>query len=192
MTPTNPRAAEDGPPDQPPIDPSAVLAQNERWLRTVVYARLGQPDAVDEVLQEVALAVVRNRAPLRDPTKVAPWLYRLAVTQALLHRRKLGRQRRLVDRVAMRRGVSEEDAREADPLDWLLARERSRLVREALARLPRREAEMLLLKYSEDWSYQQIADHLGLTHAAVESRLHRARAKLRQELTVREVIETTR
>jgi RNA polymerase sigma-70 factor (ECF subfamily) len=46
---------------------------------------------------------------------------------------------------------------------------------------------MLLLKYTEDWSYQQIADHLGMTHDAVESRLHRARAKLRSELAAVQV-----
>lgn len=192
MTPSNPRAAADGGLDQPPIDWQAVLAQNERWLRTVVYARLRQADAVDEVLQEVSLAVVRGRAPLRDPTKVAPWLYRLAVTQTLLYRRKLGRHRRLIDRVAARRGVSEEDSREKDPLAWLLADERKRLVREALAALPRRDAEILLLKYSENWTYHQIAAHLGMTHGAVESRLHRARARLRDELASHELAEVTR
>lgn len=191
MKPTNTQVAEDGGPNQPPIDWQAVLAQNQRWLRTVIYARLGQADAVDEVLQEVALAVVRNSAPLRDPAKVAPWLYRLAVTQSLLYRRKLGRRRRLLDRVATRRGDSENDSREADPLEWLLAAERRQLVREALKRLPRRDAELLLLKYSENWSYHQIASHLGLTHGAVESRLHRARAKLREELAAHEAAEVT-
>jgi len=191
MTPMNTQVAEDGDPDQPPIDWQAVLAQNQRWLRTVVYARLGNADAVDEVLQEIALAVVKNSAPLRDTAKVAPWLYRLAVTQSLLYRRKLGRRRRLLDRVAVRRGNSEEDSREADPLEWLLAVERRQLVREALKRLPRRDAEILLLKYSESWSYHQIAAHLGLTHGAVESRLHRARAKLREELAAHEATEVT-
>ena len=37
--------------------------------------------------------------------------------------------------------------------------------------------------------YHQIADHLGISHAAVEARLHRARAKLRHELTALNVIE---
>ena len=48
--------------------------------------------------------------------------------------------------------------------------------------LPGREAEILLLKYSEDWTYRQIADHLGLTSSAVEARLHRARQRLRRKL----------
>ena len=39
------------------------------WLRTIVYARVGEPQAVDEVMQEVALAAVRQKAPIADPTK---------------------------------------------------------------------------------------------------------------------------
>ena len=49
--------------------------------------RLGEPQAIDEVMQDVSLAAVRQQAPLNDPEKVAPWLYRLAVRQTLLYRR---------------------------------------------------------------------------------------------------------
>ena len=46
--------------DTPPADGSAAvttvdwphaLVENDRWLRTVIYARVGEPQAVDEVLQ---------------------------------------------------------------------------------------------------------------------------------------------
>ncbi|MEX2118609.1 MAG: sigma-70 family RNA polymerase sigma factor [Pirellulales bacterium] len=165
-----------------PIDWRAALARHDRWLRTVVLARLGEPQAVDEVMQEVSLAAVEQRSPLADPAKVAPWLYRLAVTQALLYRRRLGRWRKLTDGYARRVRPSEADSRTSDPLDWLLADERRKLVRTALGRLARRDAEILLLKYTEDWSYHQIADHLGIGHSAVEARLYKARKRLRCEL----------
>ena len=74
------------------VDWQSVLAENDPWLQAVVFARLGNRDAVDEVMQEVALAAVRQSAPLKDPTKVAPWLYRLAIRQTLLYRRKAGRR----------------------------------------------------------------------------------------------------
>jgi RNA polymerase sigma-70 factor (ECF subfamily) len=51
-----------------------------------------------------------------------------------------------------------------------------------MARLPRRDADVLVLKYAEHWSYRQLAEHLGTTESAVEARLHRARARLREEL----------
>jgi RNA polymerase sigma-70 factor (ECF subfamily) len=177
----------------PSIDWQAALAQHDRWLRTIVLARLREPQAVEEVMQEVALATVRQSAPLADAAKVAPWLYRLAVRQALLYRRKCGRRRRLVGKYAeqvqhQERGLPAA----ADPLGWLLAEERRGLVRRALAALAPRDAEILLLKYTENWNYHQIAAHLGVTHAAVEARLHRARARLRQELAALDVVEVGR
>jgi RNA polymerase sigma-70 factor (ECF subfamily) len=166
------------------IDWRAALATHDRWLRTVVLARVKEWQAVDEVMQEVALAAVRQQAPINDPAKVAPWLYRLAVTQSLLYRRRCGRRRKLTDRFAERVRPTEHDTSQPDPFDWLVADERRRMVRTALAQLPGRDAEILLLKYAEDCSYHEIARRLGIGHAAVEARLHRARARMRLALAL--------
>lgn len=172
----------------PPLDWQTLLQQHGRWLRTVLVARSGEPQAADELMQEVALAAVAQRAPLRDPAKVAPWLYQLAVRQALMYRRKQGRRRKLELGYAEKKGP-EPSPVDHDPLGWLLARERQSLIRKAIEQLKPRDAEILLLKYTEDWSYQEIAAHLGLSHSAVESRLHRARHRLRQELQTLQVVE---
>ncbi len=163
------------------IDWSAELSRHARWLRTVIANRLGEPQAVDEVMQEVALAAVAERAPLNDATKAGPWLYRLAVWQSLMYRRRQGRRRKLLDRFRDYTGAGESQ-QEHDPFHWVVADERRVMVRQALARLAPRDAEILLLKYSEDWTYGQLAAHLGASHAAIETRLHRARGRLRQQL----------
>ena len=173
-----------------PVDWNVVLADCDRWLRTVVFSRLRDSHATDEVMQEVALAAVRQAAPLRDQSKAAPWLYRLAVRQVLLYRRKKGRQRKLTDRYVEREAAIGRT--DADPLDWLLADERRGLIRVALQNLSARDMEILLLKYTEDWSYHDIAQQLGASHSAVEARLHRARRRLRAELAALEVIEAAR
>jgi RNA polymerase sigma-70 factor (ECF subfamily) len=166
------------------IDWQAALVEHGRWLRTVLLARLGERSAVDEVLQEVAVATVEQGHRLRDSTKVAPWLYRVAVIASLQYRRRTGRGRKLLERFAERVPPAQTDTREPDPLDWLLAEEQRALVQRALAELPRRDAEILLLKYTENWSYRQLAEHLGLSTSAVEARLHRARQKMRRQLAV--------
>jgi RNA polymerase sigma factor (sigma-70 family) len=164
------------------IDWARELETHRRWLRTVIYARVRRVEAVDDVLQEVALAAVEQRAPLVDPSKAAAWLYRLAVTHSLLYRRRQGRERRRMERYVRTESEAAPDADEASPLAWLLADERSHIVRQALEQLPPRDREILLLKYTEDWSYRDLAVHLGLSHSAVESRLHRARQRLRDQL----------
>lgn len=176
----------------PLIDWAEVLPRHDRWLRTVVAARLGERQAVDEVLQEVGLTALSGPAP-RDPAAVAGWLYRVAIRKTLMHRRSLGRRRKHTDRYADRlrsAGPGDPGASPApDPLGWLLLDERTTLIRSAVGRLPPRDAEILLLKYNENWSCRDLADHLGQTEAAIESRLHRARRKLRQALTAAQVIE---
>jgi RNA polymerase sigma factor (sigma-70 family) len=160
---------------------TAALAANGHWLRTVLAARGVRRDALDEVLQEVAAEALRGAARLRDAEKLAPWLYRIAVTQSLLHRRRAGRRRTLVERYADG-GEAPCEAVDDDPLAWLLAEEQQQLVRRAIAALPSRDAEILLLKYTEDWSYRQLADHLGVSDSAIEARLHRARGRMRSAL----------
>lgn len=182
------RNARSGNGPAPALDWPKILAENEGWLRTVVFARLGEPQAVEEVMQEVALAAVRQKAPLLDPAKVKSWLYRLAVTQSLLYRRKQGRRRKLIDRYAQRNRPTEQDTREFDPLDWLLSEERHRQVRTVLKQLSPRDAEVLLLKYTEDWSYRELAARLDISESAVEARLHRARQRMRAALTAMDVM----
>lgn len=169
------------------LDWTAALAVHDRWLRTVVRARLGERQAVDEVMQEVALAAVAQKAPLIDSAKVAAWLYRLAIRQTLLYRRRCGRRHKLAGQYLRR--IEDDGFHAEDPLDWLLLDERRGLVRRALERLAARDAEILLLKYTENWSYRELAAHLGIAVAAVEARLHRARQRMRGALAETGVIE---
>ncbi len=162
------------------LDWGATLAEHERWLRRVVASRLGEPQAVDEVMQDVALAAVAQRSPLLNPARAAVWLYRLAVRHVLIYRRKSGRQRGLVHRYAARRALSNVDTAPS-PLAWLVNEERQKLVQDALRRLPPRDAEILVLKHAEGFTARELAERLGVAVATVETRLHRARHRLRIE-----------
>jgi RNA polymerase sigma-70 factor (ECF subfamily) len=169
------------------VDWSRALPRHERWLRLVILARVRERQAVDEVMQELALCVVRAKNVPADPDRLPAWLYRVAVRQALLYRRKHGRHMRLMDRYSARSAQPELLA--GDPLAWLLADERARLVREAISQLSPRDSEILLLRYASDWSSRQLADHLGVSMAAIEARLHRARQRMREILMSRSGIE---
>ncbi len=164
------------------IDWNVALSANETWLRSAIATQVGENAAVDEVFQDVALAATRQKAPIRDPRKVGAWLRRLATVYSLLYRRSLGRKKKLLQRYQDRVPLRETSGVDAEPLHWLLTEERRALVREATALLADEERRVLTLKYTEDRSYKEIAEEIGATVSAVQSKLHRARARLREKL----------
>jgi RNA polymerase sigma factor (sigma-70 family) len=163
----------------PAIDWGRCLAEHADWLRQVIRARTGEPQAVDEVWQQVSLAAIEQRSPLTDPGKVAPWLHRLAVILSARYRRQQGRGRKALAGALSR---ARDEASTGNVLAWVMRQERHELTRQALSRLAPRDAEMLTLKYGQRWSYRQIAQRLGITEKAVDARMQRARERLRQEL----------
>lgn len=190
--------AADATPFPLPAGPREALRMHGSWLRAVAIARLRGLEGADDVMQDVAMAAVRNWDTLRTAANAKPWLYRLTVRAALMHRRTLGRARKrikeAIDTYTARHGVSEAGASSrpgaadgggaggsaTDPLASLLASERCAHLRMAIARLPVKDMEMLLLKHVDDCSYQEIAQRLGVTAGVVQMRLFRARQKLRE------------
>ncbi len=172
------------------------LELHRSWLRTVISARVEDAATADDLLQETMMAALRNCEQLQEQAKLAPWLYRIAVRQVLLHRRTQGRQRKLVNGYAAALDqitrLPASSNGQANPQEWLLRQESQAQVRAALRALPRRDREVLLLKYEQDWNYQQISEHLGLTREAVKFRLLRARKRLRAWLTTQFGDETHR
>jgi RNA polymerase sigma factor (sigma-70 family) len=170
-------------------DPAEEFAQHQSWLRTVLMSRLDNREEADEVLQEVALAAANQSARGQPIQCVAPWLYRVALRQVLLLRRKQGRRRRLMTNVASHASVTDGCSPAHSPLDWMLSEERGEIVRAALALLGERDRQVLLLKYVDGLSYEDIGRALGVTASSVQSRLHRARKSLREQLLAAEVAD---
>src|SRR3954464_989928 len=94
-----------------PADPKEALRMHGSWLRAVAIAPLRGLGGAGDVMQDVAMAAVRNWETLRTAANAKPWLYRLTVRAALMHRRTLGRARKrikeAIDTYTAKHGVSE-------------------------------------------------------------------------------------
>ncbi len=156
------------------IDWTAELKQHGPWLRRVLSGRIGNRHEVDDLMQEIALAVFRQKCLPTDPLSVAPWLYRLAVRQAINFHRKMGQKSNAKPTADL-----DANSRESEPLEWMVSLEKSVAMRQAIDELPIRDREILMLKYTENWSYKQLAEHLGVKVKTVEYRLTKARQRLR-------------
>jgi RNA polymerase sigma factor (sigma-70 family) len=162
------------------------LAGLEGWLRQVIRARTGEPHSVEDVYQQLALVICQRVGQLRDSSRFAPWSHRIAVVLSARHVRAKGRERRRIQVVGNEATNQEAtQQRHYDPLAILLDRERQALVLQAMNHLPARDREMLVLKYEERLTYEDLASYLGITEKAVDRRLARARDRLRSELAKR-------
>lgn len=156
-----------------------VERHQERLLR-LCERMLSDPEEARDAAQEVLLKAFRNAGSYRPRGQVFTWLYRIAVNHCLnrLRRRKLARFLPFA-------GGAEEDAPVFDPPDGapdpaaaLAARRRWRATARALARLPASQRAVVVLARFEGLAYRQIAEVLGITEGAVESRLVRAMRNL--------------
>lgn len=136
---------------------------------------LGSREEAEDIAQETMLRLWR-KAPSwkRDGPTVSAWVYAVALTLC----RKAWRRR------GPPTSALEEDVADASPspVESAERRERARRLREALARLPQRQREVLVLFYDHGLSMNEIGETLGIGVHAVESLLARGRTRLRCEL----------
>ncbi len=168
------------------MTPQLLYLENESWLRTVVRSRISEPDAVEDIMQNIALALVRQRETLEDIRQMGAWLYQIAVKQVLMYRRTRGRRRRFEDRLAAGAAVDVSASEPLDPVQRVLTAEKQQHVRDAMAELDELDRQILMLKYSEGWTYRQLSEHMGVKEDTVEYRLTKARKKLRRLLAQRD------
>lgn len=169
---------------------TTLVERHQDRLVGLCFRWIGEREAARDAAQEIFLKVFRHAGRVEPRGQFFTWLYRIAVNHCLnqLRRRKIARFFSFQGRGGPRDGRDERrgDAElEFDPVDGapdaesaLLTRERWRRTRELLEQLPENQRVVLLLAKFEGLSGRQIAETLGITEGAVESRLVRAMRRL--------------
>lgn len=139
---------------------------------------LGDTAAAEDVVQDVFIRMWHKRRLPRTPDAALPYLRRAVVNQA----RSLQRRH-----VLARRKVPPVDPAAPGPPDIVELAEEHRGVLVALASLPHRQREVLVLRYYCDLSVAAVADALGIHEGTVKSQAARGIATLRTLLAEGEV-----
>ncbi len=162
-------------------DPEALRAIVERYqdrIFALIYGIVRDRHEVEDVAQDVFLKVFTRIDSFDERSRFYTWLYRVAANAAKDHVKKRSR------RPAVALEEDEHFADETGDAPWARASsaETRRFVREAIASLPPKYREVLALRELDGMSYSEIAQVLKLSMGTVESRLHRARDRLRRRL----------
>jgi RNA polymerase sigma-70 factor, ECF subfamily len=142
-------------------------------------------DAAD-ITQDVFLKAFRGIRGFRRGSSLKTWLYRIAIREALNHRRWLWRHHRQQDSIDAdtetgHASLEIEDAG-GTPFDQAAAHELQHAVRQALLKLPEGFRSAVILRDLEGMSYEEVAEVLAITIGTVKSRILRGRRMLREIL----------
>ncbi|MCZ6465438.1 MAG: sigma-70 family RNA polymerase sigma factor [Proteobacteria bacterium] len=184
----------------PEIDEAALLARlregDDKAYETLVRAYTGrllavarrflrsEEDAQDAV-QDAFLSAFRAIDRFQGGSRVSTWLHRIVVNACLMRLRTRRRKpeqsiEELLPRFLEDGHVEVPTAPWKAGADHLLeSRENRDQVREAIGQLPENYRTVVLLRDIEEFDTDQTAEALGISRAAVKTRLHRARQALR-------------
>jgi RNA polymerase sigma-70 factor (ECF subfamily) len=134
--------------------------------------RVGDAHEAEEIAQEAFTRALRALPTFEGERRFYPWMTVIAGRLCVDAHRRRGRTE---TREALDLGVIEGGQEKVvDDVDVAI-------LSEALGRIAPRHREVLDLREQQDWSYQRIADHYGVTMGTVEALLFRARRALRRE-----------
>jgi RNA polymerase sigma-70 factor (ECF subfamily) len=139
----------------------------ERRVRSVLFRLLDDARDVEEAAQDVFVQAWRHLDSFRGDAAVFTWLYRIAVNEALQRRRRRQLQ------------TTELEERDAVVEDEPEVREAGTVLLAKLRELPEEYRAPVVLRDVEGLSNEEVAYILGISVAAVKSRVHRGRMQLR-------------
>jgi RNA polymerase sigma factor (sigma-70 family) len=161
----------------------AELFERHRHMLVALCRRaLGGSQAIDDVVQDAALAALLGIGTLRDPERFGPWLSGIGLN--ICRRWQRERWDRCWSWEAVAGGVAQDrlvDPR-LDPAEVAAEREFTSKIRGAVEELPPGQRDAVALFYFSGLTQREMAVLLGTEVGAVKARLHKARKSLRQRL----------
>lgn len=158
-----------------------LVERYEGMVFDLTHQYADQPEAAEDLAQDIFLKTYRRIEDLRNPDRFASWLYGIALNQCRDYAKNVRRETY---------PFSRSDREEADVMDresdaqddQLVADEYGAQLWDALEELSSSYSTPFLLKYRDGLTYKAMSKRLDVSVSALKVRVHRARKKLRSML----------
>ena len=163
-----------------------LVRRYQRPIAAYVYRVVGDYESSLDLTQEIFIKVYSSLSRYRSEFKFSTWIYKIAHNSAVDHlRRNSGRERSLCQGL-------ENDQYELPIVSGRLSpeqeserRERRLEIESVVHSLPLAYRELIVLRHSQDLTYEEIVEVTGLPLGTVKNRLFRAREMMRQQFVDR-------
>lgn len=162
-----------------------VLRYQDRLYHALLLM-VNTPEDARDLVQEAFIHAFRRLDSFRGDAAFYTWLFRIAVNAAISFRRKVARKKTTsVDAIRDSSGEEPTDNRaDVSPSFHMETSEQQQLVRRALSELSDEFRMALVLTEIEGHSYEETAEMCECPIGTIRSRIHRARAELKEKLRV--------
>lgn len=171
-----------------------LISQYERTVFNIAYRLTGNREDASDVAQEAFIRAYSSLTEFRGDSSFQTWLIRITRNACLdeLRKRKRQRMTSLDEPIAVEDGEMDRQLAIADtadnPEEALERVEVQRAVQESINQLDEEYRIVVVMRDIQGYSYNEIADSLGINLGTVKSRLNRARSALKEMFGSRELL----
>lgn len=158
-----------------------IVRQHWRKVFNLAYKFVGRHDEAEDLTQDIFLKIFKALHTFDRRANFQTWLISISRNLCIDHYRSVRKERETMARDVDASNLSPV-SRERGPHSQLEQTDLRQLIRQALAELPPTLREAVVLRDLQEFSYQEIADRLGLPEGTVKSRINRGRLELAKHL----------
>jgi RNA polymerase sigma-70 factor (ECF subfamily) len=163
-----------------------LVRRYQRPISAYVYRMVGNYESALDLTQEIFIKVYSSLRRYREEFKFSTWIYKIAHNSAVDHlRRNATREQSLVVGPEGDQFDLPVESTRLTPEQESERKERRGEIESVVRTLPANYRELIILRHSQDLSYEEIVDVTGLPLGTVKNRLFRAREMMRQQFIER-------
>jgi RNA polymerase sigma factor (sigma-70 family) len=151
-----------------------IINKYKNQLYATILRMTKNPQDAQDLVQESFIKVYRELHKYGSKGSFSGWLYRVAINHCMDEFRK---KRYQINQLAVDDVIIENPNH---PEVIFLKKEKNRQLEKLIAALPEDERMMILLKYANEQSYEEISELMAVPISTVRNKLHRAKKKLRE------------
>ena len=163
-----------------------LVRRYQRPISAYVYRMVGNYESALDLTQEIFIKVYASLRKYRSEFKFSTWIYKIAHNAAVDHlRRSSTREQSLITGSESDQFELPIESRRLSPEQESERKERRIEIESVVRALPANYRELIILRHSQDLTYEEIVEVTGLPLGTVKNRLFRAREMMRQQFVNR-------
>ena len=163
-----------------------IVAENESRIFNTIYSFVGDYEDALNLTQETFINAYRHIDKFRYESDIHTWLYKIAINLCKKNHNRERKQNLVfigsLDDPKTLHNIENQASRDRSAMEMLELDEEQSMIRQEINALPSKHRSVIILKYMQDLSYEEMAQILGCSIGTVKSRLSRAKEKLKQRL----------